>query len=94
MDDLMFEIPSLPPQEAQPPVAVVPPKAKRKRLIGTAPETSSIDASVAVIINYLQDMKEEEPGAYHIASKAVALMHEIVVDIEKIKHMRLARAAG
>ena len=79
-----LEVPVLPPVEPS------RKKEKKQRPIGLI-DGSPVEASVAMIVNYLQDKKEEEPATFHVASKAIALMHEVassIVEIKKISHPR------
>jgi hypothetical protein len=80
-----LEVPALPSAE-------LPPKKreKKQRPIGLV-STSTVEASIAMIVNYLQYMKENEPATFHVASKAVALMHEVssaIMEIKKVSHPR------
>ena len=80
-----LEVPALPQMEPQPKK-----REKKQRPIGMI-DASTVDASVSMVINYLQDMKENEPATLLVANKAIGLMHEVasaIVEVKKISHPR------
>lgn len=92
MTELVTEIAGFGETELSEMVAENISKVKAKKHIIGAISTGTVEASIAMVINFLQDAKEDEPVVFHIANEAIVAMHKVTEAVEKIKFLKASRA--
>jgi len=56
-----------------------------------AAQTCNVEACLAYLINYFQDMKVEEPAMVFVANRALESIHHVGQCVDEIKANRMAK---